>query len=286
MGFFNSVLKGAKKGVTGGDGKMDLEDFLKMGGMAASAATGNVPGMIAIGTSMAGDATGSKELGMLGDVGSIAAGGIGAAGALSGGVGAVDAATGAADVVSGLGEGTGAALQAADGLGAGMGALDGAQGFNAVTGIADGAGSALGAVDAAAGAGSLAAGIPDALQAGVPPGAFDAVTGTGDIMAGVPESLQAGLAGEDGGGALMNTLKGFLGDTAGERMETGVDMVGDAATEYQEQAQGPEAIPQEWQQTEDIMNYIPTHMTALRDYLSQSGIGGNQFTSQFNQYGG
>jgi hypothetical protein len=73
------IVGGIKDAATGGDDKMDLQDFLKMAALGANIATGNVPAVAAMGTSYLGDATGSEALKTVGDVGGVVAGGVGAA---------------------------------------------------------------------------------------------------------------------------------------------------------------------------------------------------------------
>jgi hypothetical protein len=90
MSFFGSLTHGLSQAMTGGDGSMGLNDYLRMAAMAGSIATGNVPAAVAMGAQYMGDATGSQALKTGGQIGSLATG----IGSISG------ATTGAADTVA------------------------------------------------------------------------------------------------------------------------------------------------------------------------------------------
>jgi len=87
MGFLDGIVSGIGRAATGGDGAMDLTDYLRLGGMALAAGTGNVPALAAMGTGALGDATGSQALKTAGAIGSLAAGGAGLASGAAGGAG-------------------------------------------------------------------------------------------------------------------------------------------------------------------------------------------------------
>jgi hypothetical protein len=257
MGFLDGVVKGVTAAATGGDGRMNLADVLKMGAMAAAAGTGNVPALLAMGTSFAGDATGSKTLSTIGDVASMATGVGGIANMASGAASAASAAGGAAEAAGG----------------AGMLAS------NAASPLMDAAATTAGsvAVPYAAGASFLESATPTAFSAlGANP-----VAPTGNVF-------DAASKASDGGKQFKMALNAVLGSGGpGEKFGNGIDLAQQVNDIYASSSTAPPPPPQLPQiPSEDFSNYIPTGMS-LQDLRSQGGAQVSPFSARYsNVYGG
>lgn len=271
MGFLDGLVGGLSRGVTGGDNMMNLEDYLQLASMAVNAGTGNIPGVVGGAASMAGDATGNEQLSKLGDLAGLASG-----------VGAIGSA---------LGSGAGAAAELGSAAAEGSGALTGATG--ALSGVPEALSAGADATKVmsplAENAQLLSAGAGYAPEAITGAGAAGNVFGQGADIAGQMDDLNSFVgpppqwaAGEDPSKFKM-ALSSIMGDNAQDRMANGRDMAQDLmALAGQE---GPMPQPQEldWQQTENIDNFMPSYQMALQDYLSQpnGGIAQNPYTAQY-----
>ena len=235
MGFMQGIGKGFTNAITGGDQKMDLADYLKLASMAVSVGTGNVPGVIALGSSYAGDATGNEYLKTAGDIGGMVAGGLGAANALSSGAGAAQSAAGAAE------QGTQALTQ-----GAADAATTGASTLPEIAKAAEAANS------------PMIQGAPFADYMGTP---------GGDTVA---QALGGQGFGAQNPGFFKKALSDVLGETAQERWDTVGDVAAtaaDVASQMQAQPTVPE-LP-----NIGVQEFDPSGLS-VRDFLLASQQGG------------
>lgn len=264
MNFLDGMMRGASQAATGGDGKMDLSDYLKMGALAASVATGNVPGAIALGSSYLGDATGSEALSTVGDVASMATGIGGIANMASGAASAASAAGAATDVAS--------TAASAGAQGAGMLAS------NVATPLLSAVPSTV-ATPFATSANLLQASTPAAFS-----GAAAGAETAGNVF-------DAASKANNGGSQFKLALNAVLGDGSGaQKFEKGVDLATQVNDAYSAATAGPPGgptpTPPPAAGTFDMSAYIPQG-TTLSDLRSQAGATPSPYAAQYsNVYGG
>lgn len=280
MGFFDGIVGGIGKAVTGGDNKMQLQDYLKLAGAVAAGATGNVPALIALGSSYAGDATGNKMLKTAGDIGGLATGIGGIASAAGAGASAASTAAGAADAASDV--------------------------ANAATGVADAATAAGSAVPEAI------ASTADAAQSIATPIASDAAILTQGAQV-TPEMIKgAGASGMLGGDlptdltSYMSEIENFagpippefgkdpskyktaiqnlLGETKEDRWNNATDLASDVAEGYATQGEPQQQVQElPWQDDGSYQNYIPT-FADLQEFMASDQNSSSPYLSMFSKY--
>jgi len=244
MSFFGSIARGLGQAATGGDGKMNLSDYLKMAAMAGSIATGNVPAAVALGTSYAGDATGSEALKTIGDVGGAVAGGVGAVNALSAGAGAASSAGQAFNMVDDV------AAQAANAsplMDAGMQASNMFMPTGAATGSALAGGADMQSF--------LSPGTDMTAQAG-------SGTMTGNAM--IPDYVKQP-------GKFRQGIDKMFGDTTEEKFNTVMDVAGSINDSGAlQQGPPPPAPNMQWTDT-----YNPSGQMDMQQYMQMSQLQSN-----------